>query len=219
MKKKIHISKADEAYNRLEEMIVTLEIKPGTNWTENELSELIGIGRMPVRESLKRLERSHLLTVVPRHGIHINEISIESLYLQMEVRRILERLIARRAARFSTPDERKNFLQLARDYEEATSSRDTLGAVRIDNEFNLFIADCARNKFAKEALQPLHALARRIYFMQYETDPDLIEKINNAHCSLMRVVASGDEKLAAEKSDILLDYVETLYKQTLNVFI
>ena len=218
MKRKENRSKADEAYEILEEMIITLKLQPGSNWSEKELSELIGIGRMPVRESLKKLETSHLVKVVPRLGIHISEITLESLSLQMEVRRLLEKLTARRAARFSTPDERKIFLQMALDYEDATSKGDTLRAVKIDNQFNEFIADCARNRFAKEALRPLHALARRLYYMQYDINTDLVKEINNAHCALMRAVAGGDESVAAQEADSLLDQIEKLYKEALNVY-
>lgn len=211
-------SKSEQAYDILEEMIVTLKLPPGSNWSEKELSEMIGIGRMPVREAIKKLESTHLLSIVPRLGIHISEITLENFFLQMEVRRLLERLIATRAARFSTPAEREHFLKLAEDYEEATSTGDTLRAVKIDNEFNKFIADCARNKFAKEAIRALHSLARRLYFMQYNIDTDLAKTINDAHCALMRAVASGDEVKSAKQSDYLLDQIEKLYKRKLDTF-
>lgn len=211
------VSKSEQAYKILEEMIVTLKLQPGSNWSENELSQLIGIGRMPVREAIKKLETSQLLTIVPRLGIHISEVTLESFFLQMEVRRLLESLVASRAARFSTPDEREYFLELAKRYEEATSTGDIENAVRIDNEFNYFVADCARNKFAKEALIPLHALARRLYYMQYNIDVDLTKIINDAHCSLMRAIASGNEKESVKQSYYLLDQIEKLYKRKLDV--
>src|SRR4051794_17611798 len=47
---------AEDARRRLEDMIVTLELKPGTVWSETELSERLDLGRTPVREALKRLE-------------------------------------------------------------------------------------------------------------------------------------------------------------------
>ena len=211
-------SKSEQAYNILEEMIVTLKIPPGSNWSEKELSDLIGIGRMPVREAIKKLESSHLLMTIPRLGIHITEITLENFYLQMEIRRLIERLIATRAARFSTPAEREYFLKLADDYERATEENDTIRAVQIDNEFNEFVADCARNKFAKEALRPLHSLARRLYFMQYNIDKDLAKTINDAHCDLMRIISSGDEAASAKQSDYLLDQIEKLYKRKMEVF-
>jgi hypothetical protein len=47
---------ADQARARLEEMIVSLELPPGSVWSEAQLSAKLHIGRTPVREALQRLE-------------------------------------------------------------------------------------------------------------------------------------------------------------------
>ena len=69
-------SEADEARQKLEEMIVTLELKPGTVWSETELSERLKIGRTPVREALKRLEAEYLVEIVPRSGAKVTDIDV-----------------------------------------------------------------------------------------------------------------------------------------------
>ena len=50
-------SLSDQAYEGLEEMIVTLHLEPGAVLSEAELSEQLGIGRTPIREALQRLAR------------------------------------------------------------------------------------------------------------------------------------------------------------------
>src|SRR5262245_46131429 len=67
---------SDQARTRLEEMIVSLELAPGSIWSEAELSARIGIGRTPVREALQRLEADHLVRILPRHGAQITEINV-----------------------------------------------------------------------------------------------------------------------------------------------
>ena len=47
----------DRAYDALEEMIVTLQLAPGSAASEAELSQWLGIGRTPIREALQRLSR------------------------------------------------------------------------------------------------------------------------------------------------------------------
>ena len=47
----------EEAYRRIEELIVTLELEPGSVVSEAMLSERIGIGTTPIREALQRLAR------------------------------------------------------------------------------------------------------------------------------------------------------------------
>ena len=43
------------AYEKIEELIVTLALAPGTTVSEVDLSERLRIGRTPVREALQRL--------------------------------------------------------------------------------------------------------------------------------------------------------------------
>ena len=75
-------------------MIVSLELAPGSIWSEAELSAKLGIGRTPVREALQRLEGDHLVRILRRHGAQITEINVVEQLLLLELRRDLDRSIA-----------------------------------------------------------------------------------------------------------------------------
>src|SRR5579862_4670828 len=92
-------SLTDRAYSILEEMIVTLRLPPGGAVSEASLSKALEIGRTPIREALQRLARERLVTILPRRGILVTEINVKSQLRLLEVRREVERLIARSAAR------------------------------------------------------------------------------------------------------------------------
>ena len=51
-------SLGDRAYFAIRELIVTLELAPGSIVSERELQKRLGVGRTPVREALQRLEAS-----------------------------------------------------------------------------------------------------------------------------------------------------------------
>ena len=91
-------SLTDRAYVALEEMICTLRLEPGEVLSEGALSETLGIGRTPVREALQRLAREGLVTVLPRRGVLVSEFNVKKQLRMLEVRRELERLMARSAA-------------------------------------------------------------------------------------------------------------------------
>ena len=99
-------SLTDRAYSDLEALIVTLKLAPGSAVSESALSERLGIGRTPIREALQRLARERLVTILPRRGIIVSEINIKSQLRLLEVRREVERLVARSAARRATAEER-----------------------------------------------------------------------------------------------------------------
>src|SRR5205085_12697101 len=107
------------AYVHLEELIVTLKLAPGRVVSEGELSTLTGIGRTPIREALQRLAREKLVSILPRRGIVVPEINVGSQLKLLEVRRELERLIARSAARRATDAERERFRALVRDFDKS----------------------------------------------------------------------------------------------------
>ena len=90
---------ADIAHSKLEELIVTLELAPGSLWSEAMLSDRIGIGRTPVREAVQRLAWERLVTIIRRHGIRISDIDPHEQMLVVELRKEFEPLVASRAAR------------------------------------------------------------------------------------------------------------------------
>src|SRR4249920_2921182 len=90
-------SLTDRAYAVLEEMIVTLQLPPTAVISEAALSEQLGIGRTPIREALQRLARERLVIVLPRRGIIVSQIDVRSQLRLLEVRREIERLVAKSA--------------------------------------------------------------------------------------------------------------------------
>jgi DNA-binding GntR family transcriptional regulator len=117
-------------------MIVTLKLLPGAAVSEAELSQTLGIGRTPIREALQRLARESLVSIFPRRGIFVAEINLKKQLRLLEVRREIERLIARSAARRATDDERAGLKALAERFESSANVNDDVAFLRTDREFN-----------------------------------------------------------------------------------
>jgi DNA-binding GntR family transcriptional regulator len=209
-----HSGLSDQARARLEEMIVSLELAPGSIWSEAELSAKLGIGRTPVREALQRLEGDHLVRILPRHGAQITEINVVEQLLLLDLRRALDRLIAADAARRCTAQERSRLLKMAKQL-EAFASDDVLAYLRQHYELKNFLADCARNPFVARAVMPCYAMSRRFYYLHHRQVKDLTIATKH-HAEVIRAVVVGDEKAAAEASDRLMDYVENLTRATVS---
>ena len=88
------MTKADEAYALLAEMIETGGLKSGAFWTEAGLVEELGLGRTPLREAVQRLDREHLVRIRAGRGIEIPANSVDDQLLRLEVRRSMESLAA-----------------------------------------------------------------------------------------------------------------------------
>jgi DNA-binding GntR family transcriptional regulator len=206
-------SLTERAYRALEELIVTLQLPPGAVVSEAALSQRTGIGRTPIREALQRLAREHLMVVLPRRGILVAEVDVRRQLLLLEVRRELERLIARSAAKRATDAERKRFAEIAQEMEAAAARGDDIAFMRLDREFNRLTSEAAHNEFAETAMAPLHAVSRRFYYIHYQQVGDL-EAPARLHADVARAIAEGDREKAGQASDRLLDYIESFTRAT-----
>src|ERR1700674_5828294 len=134
----------DKAYALIEELIVTLQLAPGAVLSEVVLAKRLSTGRTPVREALQRLSRDGLVNILPRRGVLVSDMDLSAQLRLLEVRRELERLMARGAAKRATPDERKEFGEIAQDMRQAAEKEDGLAFMRLDQQFNMLIFAASR---------------------------------------------------------------------------
>jgi len=196
-------------------MIVTLHLQPSTVLSESALSEQLGIGRTPIREALQRLAREGLVVILPRKGILVSEINPRNQLLLLEVRRVLERLLARLSAVRRTEDERRQFLEIADGMEQAARDNDDISFMRFDNILHVLVAAAAHNEYANRAIGLMHGLSRRFWYVHYKQTADM-PLCARLHAQLARRIAEGDPDKAADACDRLIDYVETFTRATVD---
>lgn len=205
----------DEAYQRLEEMIVTLQLPPGTAISEAALSDRLEIGRTPIREALQRLAREHLILILPQRGNLVSQIDIKSQLRLLETRREVERLIARCAARRGSAVEIQRFAEIGEGFDRAAEENDETSFVRLDKEFNDLCLRAARNEFAAGAMSLMHGLSRRFWYLHYRQAADL-PVTARLHAGVAHAIARRDEAGAAAALDRLLDNIEEFTRATVS---
>ena len=194
-------------------MIVTLKLAPGASVSEQELAASLGFGRTPIREALQRLARESLVSILPRRGILVSAVNVKHQLRLLEVRRELERLIARSAARRATDAERERLRTLATQFERSAKANDDVTFMRTDREFNTLCSAASHNEFAAGAMSLMHSLSRRFWYIHYKqaADMPLTAKL---HADIARAIAAGDEERAAKASDRLLNLIEKFTRST-----
>ena len=205
----------ERAYRVLEEEIVTLALAPGEVVSEALLSERLRIGRTPIREALQRLARERLVRILPRRGIVVAAVDVREQLRLLEVRREIERLMARTAARRADPGQRGRLRAVADGMDRAAADGDETAFLRLDRELNLLVIEATRNEFAAAAMTLMHGLSRRFWFIHWRQSADLPEAAR-AHAALARAVAEGQPEPAAAASDRLLDYIEAFTRATVS---
>jgi DNA-binding GntR family transcriptional regulator len=181
---------------------------------QEQLSERFGVSRTPIREALRRLEATGLVSFVPNRGVRVRTISREELRQAFLVRAELEALVtelatprmtsaglerlARAEARFA--ELTGQLLERGRDADERT--RLTSEWVRANYGFHDVIYEAAAVPFVESVAKS----ARRTFLSRWrpggpEID-DLYEQNARQHHAILDAIAarsaSGARALAHE---------------------
>lgn len=88
-------TKFELVYDLLKQAIVNGKLQPGSELVTSKLAEEMGISRMPIRESLKKLEAEGLVIVIPHKGAIVTPISRKDIDEVLTIRSNLESLAAK----------------------------------------------------------------------------------------------------------------------------
>ena len=89
-------SRADEVYEQLKRDVAGFILVPGDRFTENEISERLGVSRTPVRQALFRLQQEGYVEVSFRSGWRVLPFDFEKFEQLYDLRMVLETTAAQR---------------------------------------------------------------------------------------------------------------------------
>ncbi len=197
----------DEAFRDLERMIVNGELAPGRWVSETDLIELSGHTRSPVRYAVQRLADIGLLRVAPQRGSQVCPIDHTEQFRALELRRVVEILVARSAAKRANGSQRKRFAEIAEKFQKIAESDDQVAMTEMDSECFALLVETADNRFAARALTSVKSLSRRFWVLNQERYGNM-KRMAAAHAAVALAVSDGDEEGAALAVSALIDYVE-----------
>lgn len=208
------VSQTEKAYVLLEELVVTGGLPPGTQWSENVLSERIGIGRSPTRDALQKLAFQRLVQIMPRKGIYISEIDYQGQLQVIQSRREIEGLIVSQAAHCATRQEREGMQELIKQLQKLKTQKDMLMYMRVHFKWTKALGEASRNSYAAEFYSMLQTLARRFLYFHQDRHADLSD-ICALHITQLEAVIAHDAQAAIAAAVKRNDYAENLARHIL----
>jgi DNA-binding GntR family transcriptional regulator len=191
------------AYLRLERLIVTLELAPGSMVTEKQLIALSGLGRTPVREAIQKLEWQGLIAVRPRAGLQITALDPAHPAMIYQTRRQLEPLAARLMAGHIDARAREALIACAKAMTECSVTGDKAGFLDADKLFDEILERTCPNPFIVQALSALQTHARRYWFDA--ADDKALDTSVNLHVKVIRALLQSDPDAAEAAMRDLID--------------
>lgn len=138
-----------QVYQRIKEMILAGELKPGEKLPQERIAEQLGVSRMPLHKAFVMLEDEFLVESIPRRGIFIRKTDIQEIIDAFECREGLEGIAARRAALNLTEKEIDHLESLFTKFQKDTDI-DPVKYQAADSEFHELIIRASGNTVLKK---------------------------------------------------------------------
>lgn len=184
-----------DAYSLILEAIDVGVYKPGDRLVESDLAERFGMSRTPIREALQRLETQSLLERDGRSLIvaSLDHNQMSELYV---VRRELEGLAARLAARHATKEEVRVLREMVADDDMLVN--DPVALSRANRRFHKQIHLASHNRYLVQQLDLVHRTMALMATTSLAAE-GRGEIAQNEHAGIVAAIEARDEE-AAEKA-------------------
>jgi DNA-binding GntR family transcriptional regulator len=186
-----------QIYALLRDAIVSAELAPGRQLSENELAALLGVSRTPIREALQRLRDDRLVEIVPQLGTFVTRISEDAVADAQFVREALECSAVRAAALRARDQDLAGLEANIRRQEAAREAADFDRFYVLDDELHHALCDLSGHEIAWSLSQRAKGHLNRIRRLSLPEPGYLMEMIAE-HRTVVSAVADHDPDAAEE---------------------
>ena len=198
----------DVVFNTLRQAILTGELKPGERLMEIHLANKLGVSRTPIREAIRKLELEGLVTMIPRRGAEVAQITEKSMNDVLEVRRALDALCVELACDRISQEELQHLKKACDTFEEAVKTKDVKQIAQADVALHDIIVEATGNQ---RLIQLVNNLSEQMYRyrVEYLKNNEVYEQLLEEHEFLIQAVIKHDK---AQAKDIICRHIDNQEK-------
>ena len=174
---------------------------------EIHLANRLGVSRTPIREAIRKLELEGLVTMIPRRGAEVAQITEKSMKDVLEVRRALDALCAELACDRISEEEMGKLEEACAGFEKATRTVDTTAIAKADVALHDIIVAATGNR---RLVQLVNNLAEQMYRYRFEyiKDESQHERLVEEHRIIYESIRAKDREAAAAAAKMHIDNQE-----------
>jgi DNA-binding GntR family transcriptional regulator len=192
-----HPALYQEVAERLRQRIFAHELPPGAWVDEQTLATDYGISRTPLREALKVLAAEGLVTLKPRRGCYVTEISEQDLDDIFPLMAMLEGRCAGEASQRARPEEIQQLETIHSELERHAKNQQIEPFFEANQAFHLRIQEISGNRWLLQMIQDLRKVLKltRLHSLSIEgrLQQSLLE-----HRTIMAAIKARDAQSAEE---------------------
>ena len=207
----------EEAYETIQQLILSTRIRPGESITEHALASQLGIGRTPVREALTQLEQEGL--VISKNGRkRVYALTIREVKEIFAIKISLESAIVRWAAEKATKKDSQTLRQIIDEMKAVAIKRPENDKEREeylsqwlvkDQQLHELIFGMADNQKAEAFIKKLNTQWHRLRIAVYALEGRIVKSAEEHENFVRHIIRPAPE--AAEQA--MKEHLENLKKE------
>jgi DNA-binding GntR family transcriptional regulator len=186
--------------DELRKLIYSGELAPGARLNEAALATRMGTSRGPIREAMRMLAGTGLVTPVAHRGMFVRQMSMRDMLESYDLRALIFGFAARRATEFLTPERVQSLQDMLTQMEQACAANESSLYYELNLRFHALILEYSNNRHAAQAYEAyvneLHVFRRR--FFNYTKK---MQRSNEEHRAIVDAIVAGDATLANELAE------------------
>jgi DNA-binding GntR family transcriptional regulator len=200
-------TRADEVYAQLKRDVADFILVPGDRFTENEISDRLGVSRTPVRQALFRLQQEGFVEVLFRSGWRVLPFDFDQFEQLYDLRMVLETTAVHRLCEADRRVDRSLLDALAEIWlvPAAQRSSDTAQVAQWDEAFHCALVAAAGNAEMARVHRDVTDRIRIIRRLDFTQQPR-IDATYEEHGKILKAVRANRGEQAAM---LLRAHIET----------
>jgi GntR family transcriptional regulator, transcriptional repressor for pyruvate dehydrogenase complex len=209
---------SDQVFQELKQMIAEKGFTPGDKfYSENELTKVLDVSRSSIREAIRLLEVSGIVTVRHGKGIYIADPNKEksqgfsdwlkenqnSLAEHFEIRMMIDPKAAGYAAVKADIQDIQKLEAICEEFKELAARGDPAEMIKIDEQFHLQLAKSTRNRTLYMIMKTMTQSLPEGWISSLHV-PGRIAKTVVEHCGIVEAIRNRDSGLAELRMEMHL---------------
>lgn len=186
----------------LRSRILTLDIQPGSDLDEVELSDAYGISRTPLREVLQRLAGEGYVTMLENRGTKVASMDLPVMRTFFRSAPLIYCSIARLAAENRTGPQLARLTEIQAAFSAAVAGQDAHGMALCNHRFHRTIGEMAADPYLLASLDRLlidHTRLGQMFYRPASPAESLaVKRAAHQHDAMIDAIEAGEGDLVVD---------------------
>ena len=193
----VYESLPERIYKHLKRNIINGVYEPGERLQETDLAEKLNVSRTPVREAFNRLGAEGLVTITPRRGVFVTDLTPKNINDLYELREALEILAVRLALPKMTDGNLETMHKLVEKAKSLNTKEDSKYFFELDKEFHDTLIELTGNTYLIDTNRRLGSGIHLTRMMRCD-EFSMHEKTLQEHEGILEALSNNDIERSAE---------------------